>query len=300
MLDSSLQTVVMKKVQTLILFVLLTNVIFAQRFHLGVFGGLAAYNGDLTDKIFPKKVTNGAIGITANYELTDNIMLRGGYTYSIVGGADRFSEDPELRARNLAFETRLSEFSLVGEYYLLNLYENRISPYAFAGLAVYHFNPYAYNGTTEKIFLKPLSTEGQGLPGYPEKKTYSLTQMAIPFGGGVNFAVTENLHLGLEVGFRKLFTDYLDDVSTTYADPNDLLAARGQLAVDMSYRGDDVGNPVYPAKGAGRGGPDYNDTYYFTGLHATYRIVSGNGGGGLFGSGGRRSKNSTGCPVNVY
>ena len=77
------------------------------------------------------------------------------------------------------------------------------------------------------------------------------------------------------------------------------LLARGQLAVDMSYRGDDVGNPVYPAKGAGRGGPDYNDTYYFTGLHVTYRIGSGNGGG-LFGGGGGRKKNSTGCPVNVY
>jgi len=44
---------------------------FAQRLHIGVFGGLAAYNGDLTDKVYPKKVTNGAIGITANYELTD-------------------------------------------------------------------------------------------------------------------------------------------------------------------------------------------------------------------------------------
>ncbi len=290
----SIQSSVMKKMHLFLLFGCITQIVFAQRFHIGVYGGLAAYNGDLTDKIFPKKVTNGAIGITGNYELTDNIMLRAGYTYAIVGGADRFSDDPELRARNLAFETVISEFHAVGEYYLLNLYENRISPYAYLGLAVYHFDPYAYNGNTEKIFLKPLSTEGQGLPGYPEKEAYGLTQIAIPFGGGVKFAVTDNLHLGLEVGFRKLFTDYFDDVSTTYADPNDLLVARGQLAVDMSYRGDDVGNPVYPAKGAGRGGPDYNDTYYFTGLHVTYRLGSGNGGGG-----GSR-KNSTGCPVNVY
>jgi len=290
----------MKKIHIILVFFLVTHIAFAQRFHIGVFGGLAAYNGDLTSGIFPKKVTNGAIGITANYELTDNIMLRGGYTYAIVGGADRFSKDSSLRSRNLAFETVLSEFSLVGEYYLLNLYDNRISPYAYAGLAVYHFDPYAYNGTTQKIYLKPLSTEGQGLTGYPEKKPYSLTQVAIPFGGGVKFAITDNLHLGVEAGFRKLFTDHLDDVSTTYADPNDLLAARGQLAVDMSYRGDDVGNPTYPAKGAGRGGPNHNDTYYYTGLHLTYRIGSGNGGGGFYGGGGGRKKNSTGCPVNVY
>ncbi len=295
------QSSVMKKIHLVLFFVFISQLVFAQRFHIGVYGGLAAYNGDLTDKIFPKKVTNGAIGITANYELTDNIMLRGGYTYAVVGGADRFSSDSGRRARNLAFETQLSEFHLVGEYYLLNLYEHRFTPYAYAGLAVYHFNPYAFNGTTDKIYLKPLSTEGQGLPGYPDKQPYSLTQFAIPFGGGVKFAVTDNLHLGLEVGFRKLFTDYLDDVSTTYADPNDLLAARGQLAVDMSYRGDDVGNPTYPAKNTGRGGATRNDTYYFTGLHLTYRI-GGDGGSrsSFFGGGGRVKKNSTGCPVNVY
>lgn len=292
----------MKRAWILILLLSTINTVFAQRFHIGVFGGLAAYNGDLTDKIFPKKVTNGAIGITANYELTDNIMLRAGYTYTVVGGADRYSSKPELVARNLSFESSISEFSLVGEYYLLNLYENRISPYAFAGLALYHFDPYAFNGGTEKIYLKPLSTEGQGLPGYADRKPYSLTQAAIPVGAGVKFAVTDNLHVGLELGLRKLFTDYLDDVSTNYADPNDLLAGRGQLAVDMSYRGDDVGNPAYPAKGAQRGSAKHKDTYYFTGLHLTYRLGGNSGGSGLFGGGGGRkgNRNSTGCPVNVY
>lgn len=284
----------------LVILALLTTTVSAQRFHIGVFGGLSAYNGDLIDKIFPKKVTNGAIGITGNYELTDNIMLRGGFTYTIVGGADRFNKDPELVKRNLAFETSITEFSLLGEYYLLNLYDNRISPYAFTGLAAYHFNPYAFNGSTQKIYLKPLSTEGQGLAGYPGRKPYSLTQMAIPFGGGVKFAVTENLHLGIEAGFRKLFTDYLDDVSTTYVNPNDLLAAKGQLAVDMSYRGDEVpgGDPNYPVKGYQRGGAEQKDFYYFAGLHLTYRLNISNNGGSFSGSRGR--KNRTGCPTNVY
>jgi len=287
----------MKKITILLSFILFSHLVFSQRFHIGIFGGLAAYNGDLTDKIYPKKVTNGAIGITGNYEITDNIMLRGGFTYAIVGGADRFSDKPEMLARNLAFESSISEFSVMGEYYLLNLYDNRLSPYVFAGLAVYHFNPYAYNGSDDKIYLKPLSTEGQGLPGYPDSKPYALTQAAIPFGGGAKFAINENLHLGLEFSFRKLFTDYLDDVSTAYADPADLLAAKGQLSVDMSYRGDDVGNPVYPAKGAGRGGPNHNDTYYFTGLHLTYRLGSSYGGGA---GRSRNNKHNTGCPVNVY
>ena len=284
----------MKNLRLIIAFLFTTSSVLAQRVHLGVFGGLSAYNGDLTDKIFPRKVTNGAIGITVNYEIADQFMLRGGFTYSIVGGADRFSNDSELIKRNLAFETRIHEFSLVGEYYLFNLNERKYSPYAFAGLAVFHFDPYAFDANHSKVFLKPLSTEGEELTGYPDRKSYGLTQLAIPFGGGIKFVITDNIRIGIELGMRKLFTDYLDDVSKNYIDPNDLLAAKGQLAVDMSYRGDEIagGDPNYPGKIVQRGNPKSKDFYYFTGIHLTFRLGSGDGGGG----GGRKSR--YGCPMN--
>lgn len=283
----------MKKARLLIVFVFLFNAVFAQRFHIGVFGGLAAYNGDLAEKIFPRKVTNGAFGITGNYEITDKFMLRAGLTYAVVGGADRFSDDNDLKARNLSFETAVREFSLLGQYYLQDLYDHKFTPYAFAGLALYHFNPYAYSGGN-KIYLQPLSTEGQGIPGYANKP-YKLTQLAIPFGGGIKYAFTDNIHLGLEAGLRILFTDHFDDVSGNYADPADLLAYRGQTSVDMAYRGDELpgGNPTAPAKGTARGGSKHKDYYYFTGLHLTFRL---NSGGGWSGAG---SRNSTRCPVNV-
>lgn len=275
---------------------LIALVVQGQRFHIGVFGGLAAYTGDLTDRLFPKKVTNAAVGITGNYELTNRFVLRGGFTYAIVGGADRFNKEAALISRNLNFETSLFEFSAVVEYYLNSLYEHKFSPYGFAGLAAYRFDPYTYYAG-QKVFLKPLSTEGQGLPGYPERKPYSLTQLAMPFGAGVKYAINDRLRIGLEFGYRKLFTDYLDDVSTSYADPNDLLAARGQLAVDVSYRGDEVagGNPAYPGKSTQRGRQEKNDAYYFTGIHLTYRL--GSDGSGNFFNG---RKNSTGCPTHVY
>lgn len=59
-------------------------------------------------------------------------MLRAGLTYSIVGGADRYSSDTVLRLRNLSFETSIVEFSAVGEYYLFNLYEEN-TPLIFLG-----------------------------------------------------------------------------------------------------------------------------------------------------------------------
>jgi len=106
----------MIKIRLLACLLCVGPVAFSQNVHVGIFGGLAAYQGDLTDKIIPKKVTNGAIGVTVNYELTPQIMLRGGFTYSVIGGADRFASDDSMLARNLAFETHLTEFSAIGEY----------------------------------------------------------------------------------------------------------------------------------------------------------------------------------------
>jgi hypothetical protein len=101
----------------------------------------------------------------------------------------------------------------------------------------------------------------------------------------------------MELGMRKLSTDYLDDVSSNYISEQDLLAARGQIAVNMAYRGNEI-DPArtYPAKGEQRGGSRIKDYYYFGGLHFTYRLGTGNrGASGRIN--GKRSK--FGCPANV-
>lgn len=266
----------------------------AQRLHLGLYGGFSAYSGDLVDKAFPgHKQTKKAFGFSLNYEISDHLMLRGAMTFAKVAGADSLGKSASLKLRNLSFQSGISEFSLVGEYYLFSFSETNYSPYVFAGLAIYHFDPYAYDPSGNKIFLQPLSTEGEGISGYPIQKPYSLTQFAIPFGGGVKFALSDDWRIGIEFGMRKLFTDFLDDISTNYADMNDLLNAKGPKAVQMAYRGDEVanGNPNYPVKGFQRGNSKNKDWYYFTGIHLTYRLGSGNTGGYF------RNRKS-GCPAS--
>jgi hypothetical protein len=261
--------------------------------HLGLFGGISNYQGDLTDKLFVGKLTRPAIGITGSYELSSRFMLRGGFTYAQLAGSDRYISKDYLKLRNLGFESDLVEVSLLGEFYTFDMDSRRWSPYVFGGLAVYHYNPYVLTTENEKVFLKPLSTEGQGLPQYPEQKPYSLTQFALPFGGGIKYALSDRVRIGAEIGIRKLFTDYLDDVSTNYADENDLIAERGEIAAALAYRGDEVpgGNPVYPLKGEQRGSAQQKDLYYLTGLTVSFRL----GDGGLGGGGGGRRK-GYGCP----
>lgn len=263
----------------------------SQRVFVGAAGGLSNYNGDLLEKYYVGKQTNGFIGATVHYELSDQILLRAGFNFARINGSDKYNSEPSLKSRNLHFESVITEFSIAAEYYVFNLYEKRYSPYFFAGLGLFHFNPYTFDSNLQKTFLKPLSTEGQGI--YPNRKPYSLLQMAIPFGGGFKYAISENVRVGIEFGLRKIFTDYLDDVSTTYADYNDLLQAKGSLATDLAYREDEYpgGNPIYPAKDTQRGSSKQKDNYYFTGINLSIRL--GGGGGGSFRFSG---KNKLGCP----
>ncbi len=63
----------------------------------------------------------------------------------------------------------------------------KVTPYLFGGISVFYFNPYATDPAGDKVYLRPLSTEGEGLPMYPDRKEYSLVNMAFPFGGGFKF-----------------------------------------------------------------------------------------------------------------
>lgn len=275
---------------------LLTTTCSFSQLSLGIFGGISNYQGDLVDNHYVSRFTKPAVGLTLSYDYSNRFTFTGGYTRASIMGDDQYNTKEYLKFRNLSFESRISEVSLMAEYNVFNLYNTRWSPYLFGGVAVYHFDPYTRDSSNNKVYLKPLSTEGQGLPEYPEVKPYSLTQLAIPLGGGIKYALSDRFQLGLQVGFRKLFTDYLDDVSRNYADAADLLAAKGQQAVDYAYRGDEVagGDPAYPAKGAQRGGAREKDWYYFTGLHLRFQL--GGGGGSTF-AGKMFGRNGLRCPT---
>jgi hypothetical protein len=268
----------------------------AQNVHVGVMGGISNYQGDLVNKLFTKSMAKGAGGISVGYELSEHWTLRGGLMFTKLYGNDKYNTKTYLQARNLSFSTSVTEFSVVGEYATFNLDDKRWTPYVFGGLAMYHFDPYAFDSSA-KMYLKALSTEGEGLADYPDSKPYGLTQLAIPFGGGLRFAVSDNVRVGVELGIRKLFTDHLDDVSGNYADAADLLRERSPLSVRYAYRGDELpgGNPTYPEKGAQRGGSSQKDWYYVGGLTLSFRL--GNGSEKFNGGRSKRSR-GYGCPAS--
>lgn len=239
----------------------------AQRLHLNLFGGFSNYLGDLQEKSVTLDQSRHAWGAGISYDINRHLALRAGFAWGKIGADDKSNTSPALQARNLSFQSTVKEVHLVAEYSFLDLRYHKLTPYVFGGLALYHFNPYTYDTLGAKIFLQPLGTEGQGLAGYPDRKTYKLTQFALPMGAGLRLRLYDNITLSYELGLRKLFTDYLDDVSSTYADQTQLAAASGSTAVAMAYRGGELkGGSTYPAEGAIRGNPKLKDWYYMHGI----------------------------------
>lgn len=260
----------------------------AQNFHVNLFAGTANYQGDLQDKNFTFSQSHFAGGVGLSYDLSDKLSIRSGITFGSISADDKYSRN---NARNLNFTSPLTEMNVGMEYYITKLADHALTPYVFGGVALFHFNPYTRDTSGTKYYLQPLSTEGEGFVAGRNK--YNLTQLAIPFGAGVKLSLSDDINVGLEFGLRKTFTDYLDDVSTSYVDEATLLANRGSKAVELAYRGNELKNgSPYPVGGSIRGGSTHKDFYYFTGLTASFRIGGGNGSGG-----GRHSK--YGCPMNV-
>jgi len=202
--------------------------------------------------------------------------------------------------RGLNFESKFFEAILVGELYPTVFLEedpsdvyHKLRPYGLVGLGVFHFNPKGLDlATGQWVNLQPLHLEGQGSAAYPDRKNYSLWQPNIPLGVGIKYWATDNLSLGLEVIYRKTFTDYIDDVSTTYVgnafyDAN-LTPAQAAIAKRMADKSNNGagGAPAYGQAGDKRGTSQNKDTYYTFGIKLGIRLGSSN-----------NVSNSTRCPV---
>lgn len=170
-----------------------------------------------------------AFNVGLRYKLSEYLSLKGGFSYAEVSGDDKYTQEPFREYRNLHFRSPLAEVALqlefswmkesIGTRYKIRRVRgrgkkgNQAYVYGFVGIAGFYMNPMAkYNG--EWHSLRPLNTEGQGF--VPSRTPYSNFQFAIPFGVGLKVGVDKLSSIGLEFGLRKTFTDYMDDVSTSY------------------------------------------------------------------------------------
>jgi hypothetical protein len=201
----------MKRLSLLLSSLLFPFFLNAQYAEVGCYLGASNYLGDLSEQHLQTTEFNGLLGVFGRYNATKYLTLKASLLKGSISGSDANARSKEHRERNLNFRSDVLELGLTSEvnFTPYNIRANKTGvPYFFSGLALAYFNPQAqmrgswYN-------LQPKQTEG---------KKYSRFALAVPFGLGMKFNLSYKLNFGLEVGARKTFTDYLDDVSSEYPD----------------------------------------------------------------------------------
>jgi hypothetical protein len=241
---------------------------FRARFELGAMGGGSYYIGDLN----PTKhflYSRPAFGAIFRYNLSTRASLRLTGTYGNVWGSDARSDDQVQVNRNLSFNSKIYEIAFGVEIdlfkYRINDMKYPVSPYFFYEIAYFRMNPTtSYNGN--EIELQTLGTEGQGT-SQSDRRPYNLNQVSLPVGIGIKMNLKKRLAISIEYGIRKTFTDFLDDVSGNYVDPDILAAENGPLAAELSNPSLDGASRT----GFNRGNSSTKDWYAFYGLMITFK-----------------------------
>jgi hypothetical protein len=258
-----------KKIIFLLATAISTNLLPAQRgWEVGGWAGVTQYFGDLNTN-FNLMHPGIAAGVGARFNFNERICAKLGGTFGTISGNDQYSDNPFQLRRNLNFKSNILDIAGQLEFNFMpyNYFDHtkRFSPYLFAGFNVYNYNPKAeYQGKT--YALRPLGTEGQF-----KGEEYYTTNIGLVYGGGFKIALNEVWSINIDISARKLFTDYLDDVSRTYPNFNDLKKLRGEVAVALSDPSiPDAEGKKFGQVGRQRGDRKDNDMFAFLTLGLLY------------------------------
>jgi len=149
---------------------------------LGLFGGGSYYLGEMNPAI-PFVNTQLAFGALARFNINDRTSLKLSYSRGSIKGND--TQPARIIPQDYSYSSVINDISFVGEFnwwdYFTGSKKSYFTPYLFAGLAYY------------------FSDLESGI--------------AIPFGFGFKYSISERFGLGFEWGMRKTFSDYLDGVN---------------------------------------------------------------------------------------
>ena len=218
----------------------------AQSYEIGGGLGTAVYSGDILRKIDAGQ--SGLQGTLFGKRNFDNVWsLKVGLNLAEIMAADSIRPiDAMASLRQGHFTGRITELSAIMEFNFLDYVnqksEFRFSPYAFFGLG------YAF-----------VNAEGRINAGAPVEN-YRTRTLVIPFGGGVKYLLTDQLTLGMELGFRPTTSDALDQLDST-------------LPALPRYDSPRGPNTKALPQSLNFGNPNSKDWYYFLGLTLSYTIT---------------------------
>lgn len=236
-----------------------------QRISFGV--GTTTYLGDLCESVDCIRA-RPQVSLGYNYRLGGRVSVRGEFSYYRLYSTD---EGGDNFRRNLSFRSGNMELYAAGvvdlfQYNKISDQRQKIRPYGFAGVGLTYINPRAeLDG--KWYGLASRNTEGVN---------YSQFIPMIPFGIGFTIQLHPVLDLSLEGSYRLTFSDYIDDVSTTFISNGSLEDPVAAALADRSFEAGvkpwDTDDGEHWRAGHQRGNPDRNDAYYMLGFKLEYTL----------------------------
>ena len=222
----------------------------------------STYYGDLKDDSDVIDVRPGiSLGLMA--AVTPKLSVRSEFSWVYLAGRDLPTSGSGRAGRNLSFHSDNYELNVTG---IINIIPHKgrfyqrpnLNVYGLLGVGALYFNPKTILDGREYA-LRPLQTEGV---------KYSRVTLVIPFGLGGRIKLTPFVNLAVEVGWRKTFTDYLDDVSTVHIDP---ASTSNPITRRLIDRRPEVNLPT-ASPGTKRGNPDEKDGYMLLSFRLEYYL----------------------------
>ena len=255
------------------------NYEYIQQGEFGFSIGGAHYFGDLNNRAAFNR-PKPAAGIFFRKQFSNYIAVRVSAHFAQLGYSDVYSKNEYQRLRNLSFNTNIYEIAIQGDFNFFKFIPTdpsyAFTPYVTLGVGAFNYDPYAYYDG-KKYFLRPLGTEGQ-TSGYQGRKEYGTMALCVPFGAGIKYNLTPKTNISFEVAHRFTLTDYIDDVSQTYAGignfqggPNGTYSI-AQLLQDRSYEIDN--HNVLGVEGRQRGFSKQKDQYIIAEIMVSFNLSS--------------------------
>jgi len=258
---------------------------YKENTEVGFIGGVSYYLGDLNTTHFFQAAP--AAGLVVRKNIDERFSYKAEALYLRLQSDETDSKDIIAANRGLHFRSSVFELSGQLEFNFLP-YETgnplyTWTPFVYTGISLFHHNPKAENLNGEWIELQPLGTEGQGTTLFGkgtsyDRREYSLIQFSIPMGGGVKIAVNKSFNIILEYGARKTFTDYLDDVSTTFVGSSPAFPSSdypSEMSNEAALMSDPLGTHK---KDDQRGDPNKKDWYSFAGITLSFKLNNNTNG----------------------
>lgn len=206
--------------------------------------GTAHYFGDLNPSGSLSPV-NYSAGLFYQRYLGNYIGARLSANYIHLSASDADNKSAAYHNRGLDFTNNVLELILTGSFnffrYAPGTRGHSFTPYIGLGIGGIYSDPYTKTNEGEKVSLRKLGTEGQNSNTPHDGKKYGSFAIVFPLSVGVRQAISTKLNIFAEATYRFTRTDYLDDVSSTYAgaaafDPDNYKGNAGQAAKALALQ----------------------------------------------------------------